>query len=170
MNDTSFTLIVEGLDPSNSVQVDALWSSSFHVTPTISGALELIGVEAETDCPERLVREAVAHVRAAGVTVVRVDLDLVNANTISENAGVSRQAVTNWVSGTRGDGRFPAPYTMIGPSRIWDWYSVREWLIRNGHPEVNSDPAPLSPVQVSQINATIATRPRRAPTSVSLGR
>lgn len=168
MIDTSFTLVVEGLDLDDPDQVDALWSPTFQVTPMSSGTLELITVEGGTDCPEKLVHEAVTHIRAAGVTVVRVDLDLVNANTISENADVTRQAVTNWVSGIRGDGRFPTPYTTIGPNRIWDWYSVREWLSENGHPEVRSEPTPLSAVQVAQINATIATHLHHAPTSIHL--
>jgi len=78
---------------------------------------------------EEAVLSACDDVRSAGATVVRVEPDpLVSASDIAERADITRQAVSLYVSGDRGEG-FPAPVACVSGSRpLWMWSEVAAWL------------------------------------------
>ena len=58
--------------------------------------------------------------------------DLVTPAEVARRAGVSREAVRLWVSGSRGPGGFPVPIAGVDKqTRVWRWASVADWLIQN---------------------------------------
>jgi len=60
-----------------------------------------------------------------GMIVHRLQEDLVNRNEIAERLGVTRQAVSNWVRGQRGDS-FPTPGNDVAGG-VWLWADVARW-------------------------------------------
>lgn len=53
----------------------------------------------------------------------RLVMDLVSRSEIAERAGVTRQAVGNWVNGLRQAGTFPAPF-VLSNGGMWLWAEV----------------------------------------------
>ena len=88
-----------------------------------------------------------------GVNVERANPELVNAATIAERAGVSRQAVTNWTHNTSND-CFPRPWCVVAGRPVWEWHAVNEWLRARGHN--HDDCAYPTLFEVGQANAEIA--------------
>lgn len=82
------------------------------------------------------VLSAINDVREAdiGTDVLRVDdCNLVTQADIARKIGRSRQQVHQYVTGTRGPGRFPAPVCEIATGApLWQWCAVAYWLYENG--------------------------------------
>ncbi|MEU5850467.1 helix-turn-helix transcriptional regulator [Saccharopolyspora shandongensis] len=70
------------------------------------------------------------------VHVDELALDLVTMPEIAERAGLTRQAVSQYVNGRRGPGSFPTCLNPWSQIRLWDWNAVNRWLHRvgRGHP------------------------------------
>ncbi|RLB58805.1 MAG: hypothetical protein DRI90_16265 [Deltaproteobacteria bacterium] len=101
---------------------------------TVSGGVYEVDFDREAASLREAVLTAIRDVERSGVgaRVVRVvPDDLVNANTIAERSGKTRQAVRLWILGERGQG-FPAPGAMVGKSPVWSWATVAAWLRRRG--------------------------------------
>ncbi|WP_137725862.1 hypothetical protein [Prescottella subtropica] len=65
---------------------------------------------------------------AGGVRPTRTHPDLVTRQDIADRAGVTRQAVGQWVRGVRQRGTpFPAPFNTVSGG-IWLWGDVYAWL------------------------------------------
>ncbi len=62
---------------------------------------------------------------------IMAERDLVNTTDIADRAGVSREAVRNWVLGRRRQGRFPRAVGTPGGQKVWEWGSVCAWLEHN---------------------------------------
>lgn len=70
---------------------------------------------------------------AAGVRPRRTHPDLVSRQDIADRAGVTRQAVGQWVRGVRQAATpFPIPYNSVAGG-IWFWGDVLDWLRRQGY-------------------------------------
>jgi hypothetical protein len=65
------------------------------------------------------------QLQTLGMIVHRLQEDLANRNEIAERLGVTRQAVSNWVRGQRGDG-FPTPSNDVAGG-VWLWGEVALW-------------------------------------------
>jgi hypothetical protein len=81
---------------------------------------------------------AINAVCAAGLLPLRVGPDpLVNASEIAARANLTRQAVSNYVTGKRGSG-FPTPFAQHDtPSPLWRWHDVACWLAALKTTQVN---------------------------------
>lgn len=114
--------ISEELEDYLTENVDAMIASHSGLHVVTMSAPGSTGLEAA--------KSALEDLRAAGVTVHRLDLDLVSQANIATRTGKSRQAVSNWVSGQRQIcNQFPRPFTgSTGP--LWLWSDVNEWLRR----------------------------------------
>jgi len=79
---------------------------------------------------------AMRDVASAGVTVERFEPDfLVTQSEIAVRSGMSRQAISLYVKGARGDSSdpFPNPYALVtSPAPLWDWVDVSSWLHKAG--------------------------------------
>jgi hypothetical protein len=69
-------------------------------------------------------REVIEELSRAGAVPMRLVDDLVSRSQIAERAGVTRQAVTNWVNGSRQAGTdFPKPFVLTSGG-LWRWDEV----------------------------------------------
>ena len=73
------------------------------------------------------------HTAAIGADVLRVDqCDLVTQSEIARRIDRSRQLVSQYISGGRGPGGFPAPACNITDTApLWYWCEVAQWLWSN---------------------------------------
>ncbi len=73
------------------------------------------------------------HNAAIGAEVLRVDqCDLVTQAEIARRIERSRQLVSQYISGGRGPGGFPAPACKITDTApLWYWCEVAQWLCAN---------------------------------------
>lgn len=76
---------------------------------------------------------AVADVRRVGATVERIEPDpLVSLSDIAKRSGLTRAAISNYVSGERCEG-FPPPVSRVmTQSPLWEWTDVACWLFKHG--------------------------------------
>lgn len=84
----------------------------------------------EADSPLAAAQAARRAIGGAGVTIRRYLPDLVTRTDIAERAGITTQAVGNYVRGSRGSD-FPAPYFDVA-SGAWLWGEVLPWLRAQG--------------------------------------
>jgi len=79
---------------------------------------------------------AINDIRKAniGADVLRVDCnDLVTQAEIARRADTTRQAIAQYISGSRGPGSFPPPvYNLDNGQLIWCWCDVANWLFQQG--------------------------------------
>ena len=154
METFEFTIIATGLDP----QAEDFESRFFEagcddgIVSFQKGHI-LIDFARESASLEDAISSAVENVKAAGATVERVEPDpLVSLSDMAARANLSRQAMTNYYKGHRGDG-FPAPRARVTTdSPLWDWADASEWLYR--HDRVTMDVA-VEAMVVSQANDVI---------------
>ena len=79
------------------------------------------------------INSAIEDVRSTGARVDRVEPDpLVSISDIAARASLSRQIVSLYAKGARGEG-FPAPVARVtSDSPLWNWASVAKWLQAKG--------------------------------------
>lgn len=129
MNSYEFTIVATGLP------IDGEWADRFYeagcddALVALQRGLFVLDFEREANTLAEAVESACADIRRAGATIVRIEPDpLVSASDIAERAEITRQAVSLYVNGERGDG-FPAPVACISGSRpLWKWSEVAAWL------------------------------------------
>jgi hypothetical protein len=84
--------------------------------------------------------------KALGVRVRRLALDLVNMVGIADHASVTKQAVQRWVA----QPTFPAPYASQG-SPLWAWRDVFDWLVEN-KPRRRTPTTPAAPLDAARFD------------------
>lgn len=97
---------------------------------TIAEHLGVLTATVLVDAPDCVAgaRAVLAALGELGVVPLRLIDDLVTRSQIAERAGVTRQAVTNWVGGARQTATaFPAPYVLTGGG-LWLWGEVLDYL------------------------------------------
>ncbi|QBJ98413.1 hypothetical protein ERC79_22620 [Rhodococcus sp. ABRD24] len=97
------------------------------------GGLDLLTVASEGMRCATTGMSLVDQLVARGVRPVRTHPDLVTRQDIADRAGVTRQAVGQWVRGVRQRGTpFPAPFNTVSGG-IWLWGDVYAWLRRHDY-------------------------------------
>ncbi len=101
------------------------------------------------------VRPAIEQVESTGLRVVRVEPDdLVTMSEIAQRMGRSREGIRLLISGARGPGRFPPPFSHLkARSRFWRWSEVAAWAKRH---DQSVDPG--SAAAIAAINAALTLR------------
>lgn len=140
MQSHTFSLMISPPSVDEETAADRLYGSGCDdALFSVSGGVYEVEFDRDAESLRDAVRSAIRDVNAAGIgaRVLRVvPDDLVNARTIAERCGKTRQAVSLWIRGERGDG-FPPPTAKVGESPVWSWLSVAEWLVERG--EVDDD-------------------------------
>jgi hypothetical protein len=134
MNSYEFSIVATGLSIDGDEWEDAFYAAGCDdALVSIQRGVFLIEFEREAESAAAAVESACADVRRAGATVKRIEPDpLVSSSDIAERAGITRQAVSLYVRGERGEG-FPAPIACVTSSRpLWCWREVAEWLHADG--------------------------------------
>lgn len=131
-----FTLLLNGIDKISSDVEDALFTAGCD-DATISlrfGRVHLTFSRSAVSFRDAII-SAIGDVRRSGIgaTVLRVDeCDLVTQSEIARRIDRSRQLVNQYISGTRGQGGFPAPACNITDGApLWHWCEVAIWLWEN---------------------------------------
>lgn len=84
-------------------------------------------VDIETDDAMTAIASVIDAAHTHGVAVLSVD-ELVTASEIASRAGVTRGAITNFVSGARGRGAFPTAINPGARNELYRWAEVNAWL------------------------------------------
>lgn len=111
------------------------WEDSFYEAGCddalvgLQRGLFVLDFNREADTLAEAVESACADIHRAGATIVRIEPDpLVSPSDIAERAAITRQAVSLYVNGERGEG-FPTPVACVSGSRpLWKWSEVAVWL------------------------------------------
>jgi len=125
-----FSVHVRGLDMDSEFQNVFLDRCGYEVLASSSGGLTSLDVEIDCSSSLGAVNRVKKDLGEIGVTVVRVDLDLVGVPEIADRTGSCGETVRVWTTGERRS-RFPKPHTVSGQSRLWAWADVWVWLTDN---------------------------------------
>jgi transcriptional regulator with XRE-family HTH domain len=130
----SFTIVASGLDPASDALEDGLYEAGCDdATVSVVRGRILLDFDREAKNLVHAIASAVADVERAGARIERIEPDaLVTVSDIAERAGLSRQAVSLFARGERGQG-FPPPVAKVSSDApLWDWAEVAAWLHRRG--------------------------------------
>ena len=126
-----FAIIASGLDPEAEDFEDRFFEAGCD-DATLSFQKGVIIAEFARDAVSfsKAVTSAYEAVLRAGATVERVEPDyLVSLSEIAERSGKTRQAISLYTNGERGQG-FPPPVARVTSNHpLWDWEQVAEWLV-----------------------------------------
>lgn len=151
-----FTLLISGVDDADEGHVEALIANDEVVMmSSIDGSVS-IDLAVEATSPDAALRAGVHIVELAvpGASVCSVDLDLVAATDIAQRVDVSRQAVNQWVAGSRAVPAFPAALGHVaGGTRVWAWSAVVPWLHNRGKALDECTPTYASIVEANALLA-----------------
>ena len=149
-----FTIIATGLDPQAEDFEGRFFDAGCDdaIVSFQKGRI-LVDFAREAASIEEAIASAVENVKKAGATVERVEPDpLVSLSDMAGRANLTRQAMTNYFKGDRGEG-FPAPRARVTTdSPLWDWADASAWLYR--HNRVSREVA-INAMVVSQANDVI---------------
>lgn len=158
MRPYEFDLIVSGLDIENAAHLDAFDERVGDITFGAQGHVVRAAVERRASGLAEAIRSAIADVESIpGASVIRVEPDEhVSQAEMAARLGRSRQSVSQWVSGRRGPGGFPAPAFESGRVALWRWSEVTGWLSATGLlPTGIEDHAPAV---INAVNALLEAR------------
>jgi transcriptional regulator with XRE-family HTH domain len=138
MKSHEFTIIASGLDPEAEDFADRFFEAGCDdATLSFQKGVIILEFTREAVSISKAVASAYADVRHAGASVDRIEPDyLVSLSEIAERSGKSRQAISLYTNGERGEG-FPAPVARIMSKHpLYDWEEVAGWLVeRNALPK-----------------------------------
>ncbi len=128
-------------DRTNDEIVDALFEAGCDDALIVERAGAFV-LEFDREAPTfaRALFSALQAVCAVQLNPIRVEPDpLVSAADIASRSGLTRQAVSNYVKGLRGE-RFPVPVVRIDTtSPLWLWSDVTRWLRGTATPSVDQN-------------------------------
>src|ERR1700687_1351596 len=133
MKTFEFSLIASGLDPEAEGFADRFFEAGCDdATISFQKGHIILDFAREADSLESAIASSVAAVTKAGAKVDRVEPDpLVSLIEIAARSGLTRQAITNYAKGNRGED-FPAPVARVtAESSLWDWETVARWMFKN---------------------------------------
>jgi hypothetical protein len=126
-----FTIIASGLDPEAEDFADRFFEAGCDdATLSFQKGVIILEFTREAVSFSKAVASAYEDVLRAGASVDRIEPDyLVSLSEIAERSGKSRQAISLYTHGERGQG-FPAPVARITSKHpLYDWEEVADWLV-----------------------------------------
>lgn len=159
-----FRLVVSGLDMDDESRLGVVltgFDGNASVSATTTDLVEVL-VTVSVDDPMAAVDQAIDELGrlAHGVTVERVDEELVSTSDIAQLTKRTRESIRLLADGKRGNGAFPAPIGVIGSAiRVWRWVDVDEWLRQ--HAGYTFPTRPLPSWVIDTVNASLHRTPQR---------
>lgn len=151
-----FSIIASGLDPAaDDFEARFYDGGCDDALVSFQKGHIIVDFAREAATVDEAIASAIENVMAVGATVDRIEPDpLVSLSDIAERVGVTRQAVTMYAKGARGE-NFPAPSVKVTDDRpLWSWPSVAEWFFARGQlPEE----ALIEAIVVKEANDAIAS-------------
>ncbi|MBB4979726.1 hypothetical protein [Streptomyces nymphaeiformis] len=130
----TYSLRFEVQDVSDVARVEELFYNHFDglVAESFGRLLLTVYMDGHENGPMAAKCAATELEKLLGVTVARLDRDLVDAAEIARRCDRSRESVRQLIEGTRRKGTpFPTPAGAPNGKRIWEWSVVNEWLREN---------------------------------------
>lgn len=131
MESYSISVVVAGFDLDSEEQNAGLDCLAYPAVVGRSGGLTVVDADLPASSGVDAFLQVSSDLRSIGVTVERIDPDLVPISEIAERMDVSRETARLWTSGKRRSG-FPQHYCTAGDLRLWRWADVREWAASEG--------------------------------------
>jgi hypothetical protein len=129
-----FTIIASGLNPEAEDFEDRFFEAGCDdATLSFQKGVIILEFAREAVSFSNAVASACHDVLRAGASVDRIEPDyLVSLSEIAERSGKSRQAISLYTNGDRGEG-FPAPVARVTSRHpLYDWEEVAAWLVQRG--------------------------------------
>ena len=159
-----FTLLLDGVKADTPNLEDSLFEAGCDdaLINTKSGTVYL-DFDREGETLEKAIISAINDVESASINALVVSIEpehLVSVSDIAKRLSISKQAVSMFVHGERGDGDFPNPVLKIqSKSALWKWSSVAKWLFNQG--KIN-DPKIIEDAQtIEDINFALNGRSKK---------
>lgn len=133
MKTYEFSIVASGLDPEAEGFADKFFAAGCNdATISFQKGHIILDFARDADSLESAIASAVENVDKAGANVDRVEPDpLVSLIEIADRSGLTRQAISNYLKGIRGE-NFPPPVARVtGESSLWDWATVARWMFEN---------------------------------------
>lgn len=126
-----FTIIASGLDPEAEDFEDRFFDAGCDdATLSFQKGVIIVEFHREAVSFSKAVSSAYEAILRAGANVERVEPDyLVSLSEIAERCGKTKQAISLYTKGERGED-FPAPVARVTSKHpLWDWEEVAGWLV-----------------------------------------
>ncbi|MCX5226813.1 hypothetical protein [Streptomyces sp. NBC_00233] len=127
----TYSLRFEVQDVSDVARVEEVFYNHFDglIAESFGRLLLTVYIDGHENGPMAAKCAATELEKLLGVTVVRLDRDLVDAAEIARRCNRSRESVRQLIEGQRRKGApFPTPAGAPNGKRIWEWPVVNEWL------------------------------------------
>lgn len=134
MSEHNFAFIVSGVDIGDDRFADRFYEAGCSdATLMLVNGLLAVCFAREAENFSHAVLSGYGDIAKTGCKVERFEPDfLVSRSEIAKRANLTKAAITNYVTGERGE-NFPAPHARItSASPLWDWVEVSAWLHQNG--------------------------------------
>ncbi|WP_454151643.1 hypothetical protein [Microbacterium lacticum] len=153
MGTYSLTVIVEGFDLDSEQQNAALDRLDYSAVVGVTGGVTTLDADVHAYSSVDAFDQLRTDLDRIGVSITRVELDLVTVSEIAERFDVDRETARLWTIGKRRSG-FPVHFQTIGGNRVWAWPHVYAWAEMSGL-EVDEYP-PMSCEEIVALNGALA--------------
>jgi len=129
-----FTIVATGLSLDNDEWEEAFYEAGCDdATVALQRGAFILCFDREAETFEEAVKSGCADVKSAGASILRIEPDpLVSSSDIADRTGITRQAVSLYTTGGRGE-NFPLPVACASGQRpLWNWAEVASWLAAKG--------------------------------------
>lgn len=130
MKKFEFAVIASGLDPEDEDFEDIFYEAGCaDATLSFQKGVIIAEFNRKADSFARAVISACENVASTGATIERIEPDhLVSLSDMADRCPVTKQAISLYSDGKRGEG-FPNPAACVTSKHpLWDWSEVAEWL------------------------------------------
>jgi len=130
MRKFKFAIIASGLDPEDEDFEDLFYEAGCaDATVSFQKGVIIVDFNRKAVTFSQAVISACENVISAGAKIERIEPDhLVSLSEMSERCPITKQAMSLYSDGKRGEG-FPNPAACVTTKHpLWDWSEVAEWL------------------------------------------
>lgn len=163
-----FTIVATGLSLDSDEWEEAFYEAGCDdATVALQRGAFILCFDREAETFKEALKSACADVKSAGASILRIEPDpLVSSSDIADRTGITRQAVSLYTTGGRGE-NFPVPVACASSQRpLWNWVEVANWLAAKG--KLSTDAAEQA-VLIKSMNDEIAVHAKEGSRANDLG-
>ncbi len=160
-----FTLILQGVDENTPNLEDALFEAGCDdAIINFKNGTVYLDFDREDVSFEHAILSAIKDIESAQINASVSSVapeHLVNSTDIASRVSLSKQALSLYILGKRGNNTFPKPILKISnKSPLWRWTTVAEWFYQQG--KIKDHKIIEYATTVEDINETLGARARKA--------
>ncbi|MDR3202498.1 MAG: helix-turn-helix domain containing protein [Bifidobacteriaceae bacterium] len=156
-----FELVFE-VDPISQTMLDRLYTTvDYDVMTSGHSGVTLLTAAVPAASAIRAADAVVSDLLHIGIRPLRLVEDLVSRSEIARRAGVTPQAVGQWLRGERREGVEPPRPYVLASGQLWLWGEVRQWLTSLGQATDDSEDDIVYPTRRDHmtVNGNLAADP-----------